>query len=357
MRESDSESIPSDIEATAENVVASLLPEKSKDAYEQTYVKLEIWCKAKGIKNIHNEKVLLAYFDYLSKLRKASSLWVYYSMLRSMISLKQNIDISKYVHLIAFLKRKSEGFRSKKSKVLRKEDITKFLKNADDKTYFMMKVALIVGLAGACRRDELTNLRMENVRDEGQCIHIVIPNTKTKISREFFVTSGNIEGTNMVEIVRRYIAIRPCNVDHSRFFIAYRNGKCIKQPVGVNMFGKIPRIIASFLNLPNPEQYTGHCFRRSSASLLADSGADLLTVKRHGGWRSNTVAEGYIEDSVENKKKIASKILGDISNIGPSTSSKNHEINFVPKNSNQMSSSGLNVTNCKKFVINVVYNK
>ncbi|KAJ8909287.1 hypothetical protein NQ315_011363 [Exocentrus adspersus] len=31
-----------------------------------------------------------------------------------------------------------------------------------------------------------------------------------------------------------------------------------------------------------PEQYTGHCFRRSSTSILADSGADLLTIKRHG---------------------------------------------------------------------------
>jgi hypothetical protein len=43
---------------------------------------------------------------------------------------------------------------------------------------------------------------------------------------------------------------------------------------------------------------------------LADAGADITVLKRHGGWRSNTVAEGYIEDSVQNKLEVSSKILG-----------------------------------------------
>lgn len=357
MGDSDSESVPSDIEGIAQNVVDSLLPEKSRQRHEQAYVKLEDWCKGKGIKNSSNEKVLLAYFEHLSKHRKASSLWVYYSMLRSVISVKKNTDISKYVHLIAFLKRKSEGFRSKKSRILRKEDITRFLLEADDKTYFLTKVSLIVGLAGACRRIELTNLQLQNVKDEGQCIHVIIPFTKTKISRDFFITKGNVEGINMVEMVRRYIAMRPSNTEHTRFFVGYRNGKCIKQPVGINTLGKMPYKIALFLSLPNPQQYTGHCFRRSSASLLADSGVDLLTVKRHGGWRSNTVAESYIENSKENKKKVSCNILGNISgNDGSSTSSSTQEINLLSKNSTHLSSSGINLTNCTDIIINV-YNK
>lgn len=31
---------------------------------------------------------------------------------------------------------------------------------------------------------------------------------------------------------------------------------------------------------------------------------------RHGGWKSSTVAEGYVEQSVGNKKRIANQILG-----------------------------------------------
>ena len=47
----------------------------------------------------------------------------------------------------------------------------------------------------------------------------------------------------------------------------FKTGKCVNQPVGISMFGKMP-IIACFLNLPKFQEYTGHCFRRSYASLL-----------------------------------------------------------------------------------------
>jgi integrase len=45
-------------------------------------------------------------------------------------------------------------------------------------------------------------------------------------------------------------------------------------------------------------EYTGHSLRRTSATLLVDEGGDLTTLKRHGGWRSSFVAEGYIEESI-----------------------------------------------------------
>jgi hypothetical protein len=64
-------------------------------------------------------------------------------------------------------------------------------------------------------------------------------------------------------------------------------------------YRRLPRIVANYLKLPNPEMYIGHCFRRTSAILIADTGADLVTLKRLGGWRSSSVAESYIEDSFE----------------------------------------------------------
>ena len=64
--------------------------------------------------------------------------------------------------------------------------------------------------------------------------------------------------------------------------------------------------------MPNPKEYTGHSFRRTSATLLADAGADLLTLKRHGGWRSSTAAEGYVQDSITSKRKIGELIAGQV---------------------------------------------
>lgn len=214
---------------------------------------------------------------------------------------------------------------------------------------------LIIGLAGACRREELTNLLIENVKYQGLCYQIVIPNTKTKISREFFVTSGNIDGVNLVTIVRKYSTLRSKSCGHQRFFVGYRAGKCTTQPIGINTIGSVPRLIAEFLELPNPKQYTGHCLRRSSTSILADSGADLLNIKRHGGWKSNFVAEGYIETSVENKKKTAMKILGENQKNIPSTS-KHIETNICNYRASGISASGINLYDCKDCTINI-YNK
>lgn len=72
---------------------------------------------------------------------------------------------------------------------------------------------------------------------------------------------------------------------------------------------EVPKSIATFLDLPDPTNYTGHCFRRTSATLLANAGANLTTLKQHGRWRSSSVAEGYIENLLHTKKKIYDKIV------------------------------------------------
>lgn len=76
----------------------------------------------------------------------------------------------------------------------------------------------------------------------------------------------------------------------------------MSQPIGKNTFGQLPRKIAEYLRLPDANLYTGHCFRRTSAFLLADSGASIDLLKRHGGWKSSTVAEGYVENLLNQKK-------------------------------------------------------
>jgi integrase len=59
----------------------------------------------------------------------------------------------------------------------------------------------------------------------------------------------------------------------------------------------------------NPELYTGHSFRRSSATLLANAGEGIIGVKQIEGWKSTSVAEQYIEDSVSNKIRLAEKVF------------------------------------------------
>lgn len=106
----------------------------------------------------------------------------------------------------------------------------------------------------------------------------------------------------------------------NRFFVNFQLEKCTKQVIVLNKLGNMPHQIAEYSKLADPEQYTGHCFRSTSATVLADSGADLTTLKRNGGWKSNQVAEGYIEDSVENKRRIGKRISDSMLNSFNSTS-------------------------------------
>ncbi|KAJ3640359.1 hypothetical protein Zmor_003661 [Zophobas morio] len=75
MSDSEAESLPLEAEEAAANVVSSLLPDKSKTKYEKLYKRFTDWCATKKINIEAREKVLLAFFEDLSKNYKCSSLW------------------------------------------------------------------------------------------------------------------------------------------------------------------------------------------------------------------------------------------------------------------------------------------
>lgn len=136
--------------------------------------------------------------------------------------------------------------------------------------------ALIFGVQGALRKHELCDLLITNVVDKEDIVLVKIPDTKTKKPKSFIVNE------DFYPIYKNYVDVRPKDFDCKRFFLCYRNGKCTKQPIGINTIGNMPKIVAKYLQLENAENYTGHSFRRISATLLADSDADMLTLKRHG---------------------------------------------------------------------------
>lgn len=195
------------------------------------------------------------------------------------------------------------------------------------------------------------------------------------------------------------MALRPEKTTTNRFFINYQRGKCFSQPIGINKFRKNPQRIAEFLQLDQPECYTGHSLRRTFATVLVDAGADITMLKRHGGWKSRSVAEGYINESITNKNNTAIKIASAIglSSVEPAinntedseadanstiqitpekeTSNMEHHevdnsifaVNIIPESNDRCEDSttriridtgsnrgfNLNLSNCHNFTINV----
>lgn len=109
---------PFELIEAADEASEELLPTISKERYQQAYNQFQKWKELKGAKS-NSERVLMSYFGKMrDKNRKEYApltLWACYSMLKATIKIYDNIDIGTYASLSAFFKKKSAGFRSKKS--------------------------------------------------------------------------------------------------------------------------------------------------------------------------------------------------------------------------------------------------
>ncbi|XP_044007548.1 uncharacterized protein LOC122852052 [Aphidius gifuensis] len=282
-----------------------LLPTISREKYDVEYKKFLSW-KNKQKNGKINENYLLIYSKELKVSFASSSLWSKYSMLRSTIQTYDGIDTSSYNLLKMFLKKSTTNLRVKKSKQFSAPDIEKFLLSAPDSEYLAMKVAMIFGICGGLRRAELTELKVSDIKKEEGIIVVNIVKKKNKAPQLFTIHD------EFVNYVDKYLELRPDNATSERFFFKYNKGKCANQNIGINTFGKMPHLIAKYLKLKDPGCYTGHSFRRTDATLYTDAGADISMLKRQFKWKSDSVAMGYVEDSIPQKLKAGKMITGNI---------------------------------------------
>ncbi|KAJ8913241.1 hypothetical protein NQ315_012859 [Exocentrus adspersus] len=72
----------------------------------------------------------------------------------------------------------------------------------------MVKVALIMGVAGACRGNELLQLSINDVTDLGSSLLVRIKNTKKGIDRTFVVKNSSKSCIDFMKLCRQYMALR-----------------------------------------------------------------------------------------------------------------------------------------------------
>ncbi|XP_063391499.1 uncharacterized protein LOC134677015 isoform X4 [Cydia fagiglandana] len=249
------------------------LPMKSKEKYIATYENFISWRKEKNITSF-GEDVLLSYFEEMSAKYKPTSLWAFYSMLKSGLKRRDNVNIKEYDQLRVFLKKLSEGYKAdNKVKVLTFENVEKFIDEAPDDRYLANKVALILGVTGGLRRQELAKLTTNHIEDHGEKFIIKIAHSKNSL-QDYFVVEGKY-----YNIVKKYKDLRLSSVPSNRFFQAFRNGKCRAQVIGINKFSAMPKEIAEFLKLPDAKSFTGHTFRTVSRVQIEKSSAKIERCK------------------------------------------------------------------------------
>lgn len=133
-------------------------------------------------------------------------------------------------------------------------------------------------------------MEVGDVEDIGNRYLVSVGDNNNNYSGPFII------GTLFYEKVKKYLSLRLNNVVSNRLFLRYSEGKCTTQFIGVHMIGKVSTYIAEYLHLPSPNRFTGHCLRRTSATLASDNGATMQMIKQLGRWRSDATAQGYIEN-------------------------------------------------------------
>ena len=170
---------------------AMLLPPASKEKYDRVYQDFFQWQKQNETDSF-SEWTVLAFLSEKQKSVVPSTLWGISSMLKSTLFAYQNIDLTKYPTVVPFLKRNSVGYKPKKAMIFQHKDIDRFLLEAPDDDFLMKKVsfllifyfliffqvATIFGVAGACRREELTHLEARDVTFAEQHVMVSIHETK-----------------------------------------------------------------------------------------------------------------------------------------------------------------------------------
>lgn len=209
-----------------------------------------------------------------------------------------------------------------------------------------------MGISEACRREELCKMSIDDIEFKEDVVVVTIPATKNNVPRRFAITE-----VGWIALLLKYRGLRANNAN-KRFFLTYRNGQCINLPMGINIFGKIPSKIAEYLGLDSPSDFTGHCFRRSSATLLANHGGDLLSLKRHGGWKSSSVAESYVENSLHGKKIIANTLAQPVASVSAVYHSTKSQILNVarPVSVASQAAPSISFSNCTNCTVNVYNN-
>lgn len=111
-------------------------------------------------------------------------------------------------------------------------------------------------------------------------IVIICHSVKRKGPRKpykFFIT-----GEPYVNPIKHYASLHNEAKAVGNFLKNINSHGHVTQNIGKNTLAKYPKDIANYLSIENSADFSGHSFRRTGATILADSGCQMMTLKRAG---------------------------------------------------------------------------
>ena len=168
----------------------------------------------------------------------------------------------------------------------------------------------VLGFVGGLRSAELKSLSCENVirTDEGYYIKFTPAKQRSDIKEsEFYVPINKKKPSECFAVhISAYLDIIVKSLgrlDGPLFKTCTKTG-VTKTPLGINYVYKAPKEIAEKLGLNEPQKFTGHAFRRSSATHCANQGASTMDMRMKFHWKDDQMPGRYVENSRYQSKKL-----------------------------------------------------
>lgn len=159
------------------------------------------------------------------------------------------------------------------------------------------RALLLIGFFGAFRRSELVAIHWEDIHFEEEGITIMISRSKTDQSgkgQTCAIPNGRGE-LCAITALRQWQAIS--KQQSGPIFRAINKHQQIQNkaltPLSVN---QILKKVALEVQLPNPENFSGHSLRRGFATAASKKSVPMVAIMRQGRWRHEGTVYGYIEE-------------------------------------------------------------
>jgi integrase len=297
----------------ADKIILSLQAESTKRSYATFSAAYEAFRANRP----HSEAIVLMFLTEESKKKAASTLWTTYSLVKKYLLLECAFDLGGAPRISEFLKTLSRYHKKKKAPAFSRDELFRYLLEAPSTGRDLVyQLVTLTGFYDGLRSCELVALTWADISMAAEGVLVNIAKSKTDqagVGAVKLLPSNQEPLLCPLKYYTMYKSLVPAT--EGRLFLRFQDGKFIKAPIGKTMIAGVPRVIATFLGLENPHLYTGHALRVSSATVLADQGANSLTLKRHGRWKSEAVAEEYLRASKQVRGETASLLSGSVSTV------------------------------------------
>lgn len=221
-----------------------------------------------------------------------------------------------------FLKNINSSYQKKQANFFTKDDVNKFLDEAPNSGAFLLdKVILLFGIFGGCRSiSELLPITFDDIKiidEAGIWVNFTSPKRRGQPGKMYRFLIPSEFSHFWVQYSKALGSKAKGNIFKScpskeREDISRCHWSFIDANLGKNSITKHIQAIARWLDKDDPFSFTSHSLRRTSATLMADSGATSTQLQTHFGWKNQATANTYVEESKSSKIQAANMISSTI---------------------------------------------